>query len=274
MGKVDRVFAVAAIGSGLVLLAACGWGSRNTVSDDTAVEQSFNAVRIANDSGSVKISTGPRASVHRTIHYDKTRPGATHHVEGSTLVVDSCRERNCSIDYELTVPTGTRVDGKLDSGSLEVEGVAAVNLKIDSGSATVRRVTGKVNLDSSSGGVDVSDVGDTVVVRSESGQVRIADVRAAVTVQAESGGIEVRSIDGAADLESQSGSVNVSLANPNNVRVQADSGSVTVAVPHADYKVRAVADSGNVHNSIGDQPSGAHQLDLRTDSGNITVSYA
>ena len=269
-----RASAVAALVAGLILLAACSWNGSNTATDDTTVDQSFTSVRIANDSGSVKIRIGSTATVHRTIHYDKNRPGTTYRVENSVLVVDSCPERRCSIDYELAVPAGTRVDGKVDSGNVEVDGVAAVNLEIDSGSTTVRHVSGKVNLDSASGRVDVSDVSDAVAVRSESGRVTVANVRAAVTVQADSGAIEARSIDGAADLKTQSGHVTVGLANPQNVRVQADSGNVTVTVPRADYRVRAQAGSGRVNSAVGDQPSGSHQLDLHADSGNITLNYA
>lgn len=252
-----RLLAVAALSAGTLLLAACSWDGKNTATDDTAVDQPFASVLVSNDSGSLKIRTGSTAAVHRTIRYDKNRPGATTRVENNTLIVDSCKERGCSIDYELTVPAGTKVDGKVDSGSVEIDGVATVNLKIDSGSTTVRRVAGKVNLDSSSGSVEVSDVADTVNVRSESGRVQLAEVRGAVNVEASSGSVTV-GITG----------------NPQNVRVQADSGSVKVTVPHADYKVRAVTDSGRVNNSVGDQPSAAHLLDLHTDSGSITVNYA
>jgi DUF4097 and DUF4098 domain-containing protein YvlB len=268
-----RTFAVAALGAGVLLLAACTWDGKNTASDDNAVEQSFSSVRIGNDSGSVKIHNGSKATVHRTIHYDKNRPGSTYHVDGNTLVVESCRERNCSIDYELTVPAGTRVDGKVDSGDIEVDGVAAVNLKIESGSANIQHVSGKVNVDSSSGRVQVSDVADAVVVRSESGRVTLADLKAAVTAQADSGSIEAHGVGGAADLKSQSGSVTVGLASPQNVRVQADSGNVTLSVPRAEYRVTTETGSGQVHNGIGDQPSGTYHLDLHTASGDVTLNY-
>lgn len=259
MGMRPFVVATAALGSaGVLLLTGCsiGWDGRNTATDDNTVEQAFSAVRIAGDQGSIKIRTGSKSTVHRTIRYDKNKPGTTHRVEGSTLVVEACRERNCRIDYELTVPPGTRVDGSIDSGSIDVDGASTVNVKMDSGSTTVRHVSGKVNVDSSSGSVDVADVGDTVVVRADSGRVKVADVRAPVTVEVESG------------------IVNVGIATPQDVRVRADSGNISVSVPQGQYRVRTQTDSGQIDNNIGDQPSGTHQLDLHTDSGNITVSYA
>lgn len=251
-----RLLALVAVGAGVLTLAACSWDGRNTATDDNTVGQAFTSVLIANDSGSVQIRTGATATVHRTIRYDDDKPGSTTKVENGTLIVEPCRARRCSIDYELTVPAGTRVDGKVDSGRVDIDGVAAVNLKIDSGSTTVRHVSGKVNLDSSSGHVDVTDVGDAVNVKSDSGKVGLADVRGAVAVEAESG------------------SVSVGISSPQNVKVQADSGSVTLTVPPADYRVRTSTDSGRIDNAIGDQPSGTHQLDLHTDSGSITVNYA
>jgi hypothetical protein len=269
-----RTFAVAVLAMGLLALAACGWVGRNTASDDNAVGQSFGSVRLGNDSGSVKIRTGSPATVHRTIHYDQNKPGSTFRVDGDALVIEPCRERNCSIDSALTVPAGTRVDGRVESGDVEIDGVAAVNLKIDSGSTTIRHVKGKVNLDSSSGSVDVADVAEPVTVHADSGRVTLADVRAAVTVQVESGTIDASGVGGAADLKSSSGHVSVGLASPQNVRVQAESGNVEVTVPRAEYRVKAQTDSGNVHNNIGDQPSGSHQLDLHSESGNVTLNYA
>lgn len=270
-----RIFAAAVLGAGMMItLTACNWDGKNTASDDNTITEPFTSVRIANDSGSVKIRTGAAATVHRTIHYDSKQPGSTFRVENGTLVIEACRERNCSIDYDLTVPAASRVDGAIDSGSVEVDGVAAVNLKVESGRASVRHVAGKVNLDSSSGSVEVRDVGDAVVVRAESGRVRVDDVRAAVTVHSESGSVEAHGIGGATDLSAESGSVTVGLASPQNVRVQADSGNVTVTVPRADYRVRTQAESGKVNNAIGDQPAGQHQLDLHTTSGHINVNYA
>src|SRR2546423_10815245 len=125
-----RVLAAVLLGAVLLGVTACDWDGRNTATDDNAVEQPFSSVRIANESGQVKIRTGSSARVHRTIHYDSKQPGGTYRVENNTLVIDSCRERNCSIDYELTVPAASRVDGVVSSGSVEADGVAAVNLKI------------------------------------------------------------------------------------------------------------------------------------------------
>jgi hypothetical protein len=262
------------LGAGLLLLGACGWGmARHEFKDDTTVDARISSIRVSSDSGDVTVRVGSTTRVHRTVHYDSDRPGATHRVDGDALVIDSCPVRNCWVDYDITVPAGTRLDGVVDSGRLEVDGVAAVNLKIDSGDAIVRDVTGAVNLDADSGTVQLSGIGAAVAVKSESGDVTVSDAKAAVTVAADSGDVTARGVGGPVDVRSSSGEVTVQLAAAQNVRAQADSGGVTVTVPRTTYRVRTATDSGSVNSAVADESGGAHQLDLHTESGDITVRY-
>ncbi|MFL6143803.1 MAG: DUF4097 family beta strand repeat-containing protein [Labedaea sp.] len=228
------------ITAGVVLLGAlgaCGFaGTRNTDSDDTPVQGRISSVRVSSDSGAVRIRTGERAGVRRTVHYGREKPGATHHLDGDVLVIDSCPRRNCWIDYDITVPPGVRVDGAVDSGQFEAAGVAEVNLEIDSGDATIRQVSGMVNITAGSGAVHLADIAAAVTVRAESGDVSVDNAGAGVTVQA-------------------------------------DSGRITVSVPRGGYRVNTRSDSGDVESAVTVDPNGK-PLDLHTDSGDIAVRYA
>jgi hypothetical protein len=206
------------------------------MNDDATVGGHIASVRVSDDSGDVKIHTGDRTSVHRTVHYNQDKPGVTHHTEGDVLVIESCPVRNCWIDYDVTVPAGTTVDGAVDSGSVNVDGVAGINLKADSGEVIAQGVSGKVNVIAESGSVHLADIGDAVVVQSESGDVSVDNVRGAVSVQARSGAIRL-------------------------------------TVPRGAYRVNASTDSGAVRGDVTDDPSGTRRLDLHTDSGDIVVRY-
>jgi len=206
------------------------------MTDDATVDGQVASVRVSNDSGDVKVHLGDRVRVRRTVHYNQDKPGSTQHVDGDVLVIESCPVRNCWIDYDVTVPAGTTVDGAVDSGSVEVDGVAGVNLKVASGEVTARGVSGKVNVVAESGSVRLADVGDAVVVQSESGDVSLDNVRGAVTVQARSGAIRL-------------------------------------TVPRGAYRVSASTDSGAVRGDVSDDPSGTRRLDLHTDSGDILLRY-
>jgi hypothetical protein len=228
----------AVLGAGMLLLTACGWeASRNGFSDDANIDTKITSVQVNGDSGHVTIRTGDKAKVHRDVVFHRDRPGASHHVEREVLVIDPCKVRNCFVDYDITVPAGTKVNGRVDSGTVDVSGVAELNFQLDSGNLTAKSVAGRVNVESSSGSVRLSDVGADVAVQADSGDVTVDNARGSVTVRA-------------------------------------DSGAIGVTVPRGAYRVTTSTDSGAVQSGVTDDPSATHRLDLHTDSGDITIGYA
>jgi len=241
MGR--RVVAVLlAVGVGGVLsgvLTGCGaFQQQERFSDDAKVEQAVRGVRLDTDSGSVRISVGETASVHRDVGYGGSRPGSTFRVEGDELVLSGCGERNCWVDYTVVVPEGVRVLGESSSGDVEVRGAAAVDVRSASGSVTVREVGGPVRVAASSGSVELVDTGDTVAVEADSGDITIRAAKAA------------------------------------GVAAHASSGSIQVTVPRGAYRVSARSDSGEVDNRVGDDLGAANHLDLDANSGDITIGFA
>ncbi|GAB3437737.1 DUF4097 family beta strand repeat-containing protein [Actinophytocola sediminis] len=237
---IGRIVAAGAIVvTGLGVLSACGWDiTKEKAADSADVTEEFTRVQFANDSGNVTITTGEQPSVARTIYYEDDQPGATHRVEDGTLVLDPCPTRDCYIDYEVVVPAGARVDGEVNSGNVEISGVAQTNLKANSSEVTVANIDGPVNVDANSGDVELRDIG------------------------------------GAAQVEANSGNVEISLTVPDDVRAKVSSGNVEVTVPAASYQVDAEADSGEVQSDITDDRAAEHHLDLSADSGNITITKA
>lgn len=265
----------AAIGAAGLLLGGCGWGNlaQDEFSDDRTIEETITSVRFDNDAGNVRIRTGDQASVHREVHYSDDKPGDTFRVEKDALVLESCQQRNCWVDYEIVVPADTTVNGHLDSGSVELTGVAGANIESESGDVSVRDVAGAVNVKAESGSIELVDIGSKVVAGAESGDVTVQNVRGGVTLKASSGDVSARGIDGAATVESDSGSVTVELSSPQDVSAHADSGNVDVTVPKAAYQVTTSTDSGDVDNAVTADSTG-HRIDLETESGNITVQQS
>jgi len=237
MGIKHVVAGLAVVSCGL-LVTACGWqGGGTRFSDEEGIGQNITDVRFNNDSGDVKIRVGDTTSVHRDVKYDTDKPGKTYRVDdGHTLVLDECKTHNCWVAYEVVVPKGTKVNGHVDSGSVELTGVASANVQSESGSITVRDVAGEVNAIAESGTVDLSGIGGAVVAGAESG------------------------------------TVTVGLTAAQDVSVSTESGDIDVSVPGADYRVNARSDSGTVDNRLSGAGSGGHKLDLRADSGDVTVT--
>lgn len=273
---IARVVTATALGiAGLGALSACGLAfSDETYSDANGVGEEFASVRFTSDAGNITIHTGDTAAVEREVHYHDEKPGDTFRVRDGVLELDSCPVRNCWIDYEVTVPAGTKVSGQADSGNITLTGVADANVLASSGDVIVEDVPGAVNIEASSGNVDLSGIGGAVVAKAESGNVTANDVRGEVTLNASSGDVLARGIGGAAQVDSASGNVVVELTAARDVRVAAESGNVEVTVPEAAYRVRLDSGDGHLDSEVRDDRTGTHQLDLRTDSGNITVTQA
>jgi hypothetical protein len=242
---------------GVGLATAFGWGWGSDFDNTNTVSQTIRSVKLESDSGSVKIRTGTGPStVHQKISYHwRSKPGESFfRVEGDQLVLADCGN-NCSVDYEVVVPPGVPVTGRMDSGGLDVAGVASVDVRSDSGHARVEDVPGLVKLRLDSGGIDLRDVGQ-VQLNADSGSIRGTQVR------------------GPVDVTSSSGSVDFSLTQANDVKVKADSGSVDVEVPGGPYRVIGGSDSGHRDIAVPTDGSAPHTLDLTTDSGSVTVRAA
>lgn len=273
---IRTVVAATAIGVvGMGLLSACDWDvSTESYSDSADIGQSFQSVRFANDSGNVRIRTGGSSTVKREVHYRDEKPGDTFRVRGGVLELDSCEKPGCWIEYEVTVPEGTKVTGQLDSGTADIRGVAEATVRSSSGRVSVKDVSGPVNVEADSGRLELADIDGAVVAKADSSSVEVDRVRGDLTLEASSGSVEARGIEGSTQVKSTSGRVVVELAKQQSVRVDGDSGSVEVTVPNGDYEVVASTDSGNVDSDIDNDPSAEHRIDLHTDSGNISVSAA
>lgn len=242
---------------GVGLATAFGWGWGSDYQETGTVSQAIRGVKLAGDSGSVKIRTGSGPSTVRqevSYHWRSKPTGPFYRVEGDQLVLGDCGA-NCSVDFEVVVPAGVPVTGGVDSGGLDIAGVSSVDVHADSGHARVEDVSGAVKLRLDSGSIDLRNVG-AVVLQSDSGSITGHDVR------------------GPVDVTSSSGSVEFTLAQANDVKVHAESGSVELAVPGGPYRVQGDSDSG--HRDIGVQTDGSaqHVLDLTTESGSVTVRAA
>ncbi|MBZ4322784.1 DUF4097 family beta strand repeat-containing protein [Streptomyces huiliensis] len=227
--------AAAAIGG----LSACDLGLKEKFEDDAKVSQRVSAVRIDGNSGSITLHGKPGTTtteIHRTVRYRDDRPdGPTHRVENGVLVLADCGN-DCTVDYEVTVPAGIPVSGKITSGAVDLTSVGAVQVK------------------ATSGAVDLSDITGPVDIKATSGSVKARGLK-----------------DGPVKVKATSGAVDLALTSPQNVEADLTSGSLTVRAPAGPYRVTTDTDSGSKHISIPQSPSAPHHLDLSTSSGSITV---
>ncbi|MGH3629127.1 MAG: DUF4097 family beta strand repeat-containing protein [Sciscionella sp.] len=235
---------------------AFGWWWPKTAHADEQIIDTVTQVRIANDSGSVRVRTGDVSvtSVQEHFRYSWQKPSdRSYSVDGGTLRLGGCG-RWCSVDYVVLVPKGASVSGHADSGDITVAGASSVTVRANSGSVAVRDVSGSVEVQASSGHVTLDGVGGDVSVTDNSGTV--SGTRLA----------------GRTDVTADSGDVTLAMAAATDVKVVADSGTISLVVPRAQYRVEVSADSGTSAVTVPRDPSSPHLLDLTADSGDVTAT--
>jgi hypothetical protein len=146
--------------------------------------------------------------------------------DGDALVLGDCGW-GCSVDYELRVPAGTKVEGTTGSGSITVDGAESVDVESGSGSLDISNVTGTAKASTGSGDVSLVQIGGSSTARSSSGS------------------ITGRALAGPVDANTSSGDVTVDLTRQQNVHAETSSGDVELTVPAGPYRVDAHSSSGD-----------------------------
>ncbi|WP_189047893.1 DUF4097 family beta strand repeat-containing protein [Micromonospora sonchi] len=224
---------------------------------DTTESARVTAIRVLPGSGDVVVRADGDADsvrIKRVVRYQGDQPGPTYEIKGTELVLDTSCGQRCSVSYEVTSGAGVSVQGETSSGNFDLTRVGSVEVKVGSGDVRVSDAAGPVRVQSGSGDIEVYDVAQPVVLR------------------ASSGNITASRLGGEVNAEASSGDVSVELDRPASARVHASSGDVNLTVPAGAYQVRSKAGSGQVELDVAHDPSASHVLDVRTGSGDITVT--
>jgi hypothetical protein len=235
----------AALVTGVLVTAAltgCGLTFKEFSDDRTEEAAGITGVRFEGGSGNLTLrrDEGRQIQIHRKVRYAGDKPGATDHRDGSALVISTECGSNCSVDYTITVPTGTNVNGHNGSGDVSLTGVAAVALDVGSGNVTVRDASG------------------SVAARTGSGNIELTDVAGNVTANTGSGNVKLTRITGDIVAATSSGDVNGSELNGTKTSARTGSGNVTLSVAKPQ--------------GVFADPAGSYLLDLHSGSGNISVN--
>jgi hypothetical protein len=219
------IFALGGVLSGAMVLLEFASRDVETV---RSTYRAIDSVRFDTGAGDVSIVQGASGTpVRVTARITRTfnTPERTDHVNGGVLTLGGNCDSwfgDCGVDYDVTVPPGTRVDADVGSGDVSITGLRT-------GSPLVVR--------SGSGDLDVSDVSaPSVDFRVGSGDIA-ADLRRSplVTVKLGSGDLAL-ALTGAPDrVRAATGSGDVELTAPvaPSYRIDTDTGSGDVRIDEA-----------------------------------------
>lgn len=127
-----------------------------------------------------------------------------------SLDVHSQRGHMGDTRYEVTVPTGVRLELKSVSGDIKARGVG-----------------GELEVNAVSGDIDVSDAKGRVEVESVSGDITAARFSGDVRVNAVSGDVTLTDVTGDLDIETVSGEMNLERISVKTLRSETVSGDLT-----------------------------------------------
>jgi Putative adhesin len=191
---------------------------------------------------------------------------------------------NCELDATVTVPpTVTALTANSGAGDATVNGTTGpVKLSTGDGNLSVSHASGPLTLNTGSGGIQVSAISKSATLSASSGDgsIQAAGVTSTtITANTDSGSITGSGI--ATDTitaSSGDGSIEIRFSSiPGNVRVNTDSGNITLVLPpgHTEYHVTANTDSGVVDDTLPTNQrndSAPHTITATSGSGNITIS--
>lgn len=186
---------------------------------------------------------------------------------------------NCGLDATVTVPaTVTTLTSNSGAGDATVTGTTGpVKLSTGDGNVSVSHASGPLTLNTNSGGIQVNAIrAATVSASSGDGNIQAEGVASTtITANTDSGDITGSGIATAAITASTGdGDIQIVFTSvPRDVRVNSNSGSITLVLPPGptEYNVTANTDSGSVSDTVPHNSSSPNTIAASSGSGSITI---
>jgi hypothetical protein len=234
----------------------------------------------------VKPATAGPATLSGTAHFGVVRSAlAEHSSAGVTTLGYWCPFPlgNCELDATLTVPaTVTTLTAHSGGGDATVTGTTGpVDLSTGDGNLSVVDASGPLTLNTDSGNIQVGATGSatspvSLSLSSGAGNIQATGVNSTtITANTDSGNISGSGISTSTITASTGdGKIVIAFSSvPENVRVNTDSGSITLELPAGTtkYDIDAHTDSGSVTAPLSD-PSSSHVITATSGSGSIFIT--
>jgi Putative adhesin len=231
----------------------------------------------------IKPTTAGQATLTGTAIYSLARSKVTEITTGAgTTIGYHCPLPfgNCGLDATVTVPaTVTMLTASSGAGDATVTGTTGpVKLSTGDGNLSVSHASGPLTLNTDSGGIQVSAITSaTVSASTGDGGIQAAGVTSTtITANTDSGNINGTGIETATFTASTGdGGIQITFTSvPRDVRVNTNSGNVTLVLPpgHTKYNVAANTDSGTVTDTVPRNSSSPNTITASSGSGNISIS--
>lgn len=130
------------------------------------------------------------------------------------------------LDVVMEVPARMAANIDDGSGSIELDGLGAVEIEDGSGEITGTNLNGDVTIEDGSGEIRLTDVTGRVTIEDGSGEIELENVGGAIDIEDGSGEIEIRGARSGVRISDASGSIDVSDVAGDFVVTNDGSGSI------------------------------------------------
>ena len=230
----------------------------------------------------IRPTTAGQATLTGTATYSLARSKVTESsTSAGTTIGYNCPLPlgNCGLDATVTVPaTVTTLTARSGAGDATVTGTTGpVNLSTGEGNLSVGHASGPLALNTGSGSIQVNAIRSaTLSASSGDGNIQAEGVTSTtITANTDSGDINGSGI--ATDTVTAStgdGDIQIVFTSvPRDVRVNSNSGSITLVLPPGptQYNVTANTDSGSVSDTVPRNSSSPNTISASSGSGSITI---
>ena len=215
-----------------VLLLACQ-PPESTQKSATFDDAVFSRLDVRKVDGTMTVNTGETTRVNAILHWlGDVAPEVNSRIAGGTLLVESScptTARQCSVDYEITVPPGIDVDVLSEAGDVTVRGIEGfVDLVTRFGDVNLIETSGYVRVDATTGNISLTGISGRFNTTTTSGTID---------------GVELSAPTG----EAVGAKDPVTLSfdrQPDLLEAYAASGTIEIEVPTGEYDVDVTSRRG------------------------------
>lgn len=218
--------------------------------------------RLDTDMGKVTLTGSPDADAHvvitsrrkdldelMTFRFDEN-PGRVSITARKRHKFDWFSSSNTNVQYEVRVPTETRVWIDTSGGGITVSGIH-----------------GEVKTDTSGGGISVTDVQGDVDADTSGGGITLKNIQGNVRADTSGGGVEATGVTGSVKAESSGGSIELERVSGD---IDADTSGGGIRILEAGGRVVADTSGGGIEATF--VRGNSHGGTLSTSGGGIEVS--
>ncbi|QDZ15743.1 DUF4097 family beta strand repeat-containing protein [Humibacter ginsenosidimutans] len=170
---------------------------------------------------------------------------------------------------DITVPTGSSLEGKLGAGNATTEGVlgecslrtgagelrvehaGATTLHSGAGAIQAGRVGGPLRVTNGAGSIRVGTLEGEGYVKNTTGSTVFGEVEGPLTMRSVTGDVLIEQLNGSAEIKCAHGEVRIDRVGTGEVRIDGGYGSIEVGVPEGTAAWLDIASKhGAVHNGL------------------------